>query len=91
MSAGKPRTAKQERHHDRACAFYKMVLRWQRERQGGHGRSSRQAVMGLPEAVRGNSTHAHVKRFIEAALADGTPWDDLHMLVAELEKRARVR
>jgi hypothetical protein len=45
--------------------------------------------MGLPAATAANAVPAHVRRFITAALADGTPLDDLAMLTAELERRLR--
>lgn len=78
---------KQQRHTNRATEFYKLVLGWQRAR--GHGKSARQAAIGLPAATAGNAVPAHVRRFITAALADGTAWDDLAMLTAELERRTR--
>lgn len=87
MEGTKLYNERQQRHRNRATEFYKLVLRWQRER--GHGRAARQAAIGLPAATAGNVVPAHVRRFIEAALADGTAWDDLAMLTAELERRMR--
>lgn len=69
-----PRDERQEKHHDRASTFYKLVLRWQKEKHGAHGRNSRLAAIGLPEAVRGNAAQAHVLRFIMEALRDGSRW-----------------
>jgi hypothetical protein len=45
--------------------------------------------MGLPAATAANAVPSHVRRFIAAALADGTPLDDLAMLTAALESRLR--
>lgn len=78
-----------EEQRENATEFYKLVLRRQRERQGAHGGNSRQAAIGLPAALAANAVPSHVRRFIAAALADGTPWDDLVMLVEELERLMR--
>ncbi len=75
-----------QEHRENATEFYKLVLKRQQERQGAHGRNSRLAAIGLPAATAANAVPTHVKRFIAAALADGTPWDDLVMLVGELER-----
>ncbi|MDT8900849.1 hypothetical protein [Anaeroselena agilis] len=65
-----------------------MVLGWQRAK-GHRGKAARKAAMGLPVATAANAVPAHVRRFNEAALEDGTPLDDLAMLTAELGRRLR--
>ena len=44
MNRGRYISPKEQREN--ATEFYKLVLRWQRER--GHGRAARQAAIGLP-------------------------------------------
>lgn len=77
-----------QEHRDNATEFYKLVLGWQRGR-GHRGKAARQAAIGLPTATAANAVPEHVRRFIAAAMADGTPMDDLAMLTAELERRLR--
>ncbi len=75
-------------HRENATEFYKLVLGWQQAK--GHGdRGARRAARGLPAATAANAVPAHGRRFITAALADGTPLDELAMLTAELERRLR--
>lgn len=76
-----------EEHRENATEFYKLVLKRQKEKHGDPGRKSRLAAMGLPAATAANAVPSHVKRFIAAALADGTPWGDLVMLTTELERQ----
>lgn len=67
----------------RAAEFYKTVLRLQSRRGNGYG-NARQAAIGLPVALQANRGRAHVRSFINAAMADGTPIDDLILLAEEL-------
>lgn len=78
-----------QEHRENATEFYKLVLGWQKSRHGAHGIRSRQAAIGLPEAARANRVPTHVRQFIQCALADGTPMDDLNILIGELERRMR--
>ncbi|MDR3563282.1 MAG: hypothetical protein P4N41_16680 [Negativicutes bacterium] len=66
---------KSEEHRERASSFYKQVLNWQKERHGAHGRHSRLAAIGLPDAIQADQPEAHVRRFIHCALKDGVPMD----------------
>jgi len=76
-------------YHDerrrRAAEFYKKVLRWRHQR-GQSFVNARQAAIGLPAALQNSRGREHVRVFIEAALADGTPLDDLILLAEDLAR-----
>lgn len=84
MFVRQPRTARQQKHHDRACSFYKVVLKWQKEKHGEYGRNTRQAAIGLPEACRCREAKKHVKCFLNCARADGVPEEVLARLILKL-------
>lgn len=69
----------------RAAEYYKKVLRWQNHRGRGYA-NARQAAIGLPAALQSIRGREHVRAFVDAALADGTPLDDLILLAEELAR-----
>jgi len=48
--------------------------------------NARQAAIGLPAALQSRRGRAPIRAFIEAALADGTPLDDLILLAEEFAR-----
>lgn len=70
---------------ERAAAFYKMVLRHQRE-SGCNCKKSRQAAMGLPDAFRHCCEDKHLEDFVRAARQDGVSMEDLIGMLLQLRQ-----
>lgn len=84
----RPKDSEHERRLEQAWRFYRKVLRHRRLKAGSYG-DARQAAIGLPAAALAGRGRDHVRRFIDTALADGTPLDDLILLAEELAREMR--
>ncbi|MDR3563279.1 MAG: hypothetical protein P4N41_16665 [Negativicutes bacterium] len=87
------RTRQQEDQHERGRSLYKAVLAWQKEKYGAHGPHSRQAAIGLPDAVDANQAWGHRRRFLACARKDGVPMEVLAQIILKqlLDRRLRSR